>query len=506
MVEISNVTPLPGSGDQRFREPPHNFEAEQALLGAILVNNLAYNRVSDFLKPEHFADPLHGRIFEAAARLIERNQVATPVTLKPFFEREEALQQAGGAAYLARLAGAAISIIDAADYGRQIHDLFLRRQLIDVGETMVNGAFAPNIEEPATSQIEQAEKKLYDLATAGQIEGGFKPFGSALAEAVEMAESAYKREGGLTGVASGLGALDQLLGGLHKSDLIVLAGRPSMGKTALATNIAFHAAKQYREEFDADGRAQAVDGAVIGFFSLEMSAEQLATRILAEQALVSSEKIRRGELNAHDFNSVLARSRELQMVPLFIDDTPGLTVQALRTRARRLKRQHGLGMIVVDYLQLLQGAGRGRDTNRVQEISEITRGLKTLAKELDVPVIALSQLSRAVEQREDKRPQLADLRESGSIEQDADVVMFVFREEYYLSRSEPARRGEESDERFNDRHDAWKQRCEQSYGKAEVIVAKQRHGPTGIVRLSFEGEFTKFGNLSADDSYGSIQE
>ena len=502
MAESSNVTPLPGSGDQRFREPPHNFEAEQALLGAILVNNLAYNRVSDFLRPEHFADPLHGRIFEAAARLIERNQVATPVTLKPFFEREEALQQAGGAAYLARLAGAAISIIDAGDYGRQIHDLYLRRQLIDVGENLVNGAFAPDIEEPATSQIEQAEKKLYDLATAGQIEGGFKPFGSALAEAVEVAESAYKRDGGLTGVASGLHALDQLLGGLHRSDLIVLAGRPAMGKTALATNIAFYAAKQYREEFDENGRAQAVDGAVIGFFSLEMSAEQLATRILAEQAQVSSEKIRRGELNAHDFNNVLARSRELQMVPLFIDDTPGLTVQALRTRARRLKRQHGLGMIVVDYLQLLQGAGRSRDTNRVQEISEITRGLKTLAKELDVPVIALSQLSRAVEQREDKRPQLADLRESGSIEQDADVVMFVYRDEYYVVREEPKERDNESREHFNDRFDRWKKRGDDAAGKAEVIVAKQRHGPTGTIKLSFEGAITKFGNLVVDDGYG----
>ncbi|HKU94072.1 MAG TPA: replicative DNA helicase [Vineibacter sp.] len=498
----SNVTRLPHAGDDvHLREPPHNFQVEQALLGAILVNNLAYNRVSDFLRAEHFADPLHGRIFDTAARMIERSQVVDYKTLRTFFENDETLVAAGRQNYLAELAAAAISIIDAGDYGRQIHDLFLRRQLIDVGETMVNDAFVRDIEAPALMQIEVAEKKLYELASVGQTEGGFRPFKMAITEAVEQAESAYKRVSGLTGVATGLHALDHLLGGLHHSDLIILAGRPSMGKTALATNMAFHAARNYREEFDENNQPKVAEGAVVGFFSLEMSAEQLATRILAERAEVSSEKIRRGEMNARDFDQVLACSRELEMMPLFIDDTPGLTVQALRTRARRLKRQHGLGLLVIDYLQLLQGASRGRDANRVQEISEITRGLKMLAKELDVPVIALSQLSRAVEQREDKRPQLADLRESGSIEQDADVVMFVYREEYYLTRAEPARRPEESDERFNERHDQWKQRCEQAYGKAEAIVAKQRHGPTGIVRLRFEGAITKFDNLPADDSH-----
>ncbi len=497
------TSPATGGDETRFREPPHNFEAEQALLGAVLVNNLAYNRISDFLRPEHFADPLHGRIFEAMARLIERNQVVSPVTLKVYFETDETLTRQGGVAYIVKLAAAAVSIIDVTDYGRQIHDLHLRRQLIDLGETVVVNAYKNEVDEPATSQIEMTEKRLYDLASTGQIEGGFRPFKAALTEAIVAAESAYKRDGGLTGVASGLNALDQLMGGMHRSDLIILAGRPSMGKTALATNIAFHAARHYREEFDENRKAKAVDGAVVGFFSLEMSAEQLATRILSEQAGVGSEKIRRGEMNAHDFDSVLARSRELESVPMFIDDTPGLTVQALRTRARRLKRQHHLGLLVVDYLQLLQGSSRNRDANRVQEISEITRGLKTLAKELDVPVIALSQLSRAVEQREDKRPQLSDLRESGSIEQDADVVMFVYREEYYLTRGEPSRRPDESEERFNERHDQWKQRCEQAYGKAEVIVAKQRHGPTGIVRLKFDGHITRFDNLAAEDSYGS---
>jgi replicative DNA helicase len=499
LKEPTNVTRLPGADDVRLREPPHNFEAEQALLGAILINNAAYQRVAEFLRLEHFADPLHGKIYDSLSRLIERGQVVSAITLKTYFEQDEDMKTAGGAAYLARLAAASVHVIDAGAFGRTVHDLYLRRQLIDLGEGVVNGAFAGDVEETALTQIETAEKKLYDLASSGQTEGGFKPFRTALTEATVAAEAAYHRVGQLTGVASGLFQLDQLLGGLHKSDLIILAGRPSMGKTALATNIAFHAAKAYREEHGTDGRPKAVDGAVVGFFSLEMSSEQLATRILAEQATVPSEKIRKGELISSDFDKVLSISHELEHLNLFIDDTPALSIAALRTRARRLKRTHGLGLLVVDYLQLLTPSGKSRQENRVQEVSEITRGLKTLAKELDVPVLALSQLSRAVEQREDKRPQLADLRESGSIEQDADVVMFVYREEYYLTRSEPTRRAEESDQRFNERHDGWKQRCEDTYGKAEVIVAKQRHGPTGVVRLSFDGSITKFDNLPADE-------
>jgi replicative DNA helicase len=491
-----------GADDPRLREPPHDFEVEQALLGAVLLNNAAYNRVSDFLQPEHFADPLHGRIWDAIARMIERQMLASANTLKALFEQDEVLVEKGGHNYLGRLVAAAVSIVDAGDYGRIIHDLYLRRQLIELGTETVNAAYKHDLDDPAITQIETAEKRLYDLASSGQIEGGFKSFAGALRGAVDMAEAAYKRDGKLTGVASGLFMLDQLLGGLHRSDLLILAGRPAMGKTALATNIAFHAAQHYREEHDSLGRPAPVDGAVVGFFSLEMSSEQLATRILAEQSGVSSEHIRRGEMSAGDFDSVLGTAHRLEQIPMFIDDTPALTVAALRTRARRLQRQHGLGLIVVDYLQLLQGSGKRSQDSRVQEVSEITRGLKTLAKELDVPVLALSQLSRAVEQREDKRPQLADLRESGSIEQDADVVMFVFREEYYLTRAEPTRRPEESDERFNERHEGWKQRCEQSYGQAEVIVAKQRHGPTGSVRLSFDGAITKFGNLTSEDSTG----
>jgi replicative DNA helicase len=496
--ETSNVTRLPGAEDIRLREPPHNFEAEQALLGAILINNNAYQRVAEFLRPEHFADPLHGKLFDSLSKLIERGQLVSAVTLKTYVENDEDLKAAGGPAYLARLAAASVHVIDAADFGRNVHDLFLRRQLIDVGEGMVNSAFSPDVEEMALDQIEIAEKKLYDLASSGQIEGGFKAFRTALAEATMAAEAAYHRAGQLTGVATGLFQLDQLLGGMHKSDLIILAGRPAMGKSSLATNIGFNAAKAYREERGEDGRPKVADGAVVGFFSLEMSAEQLATRMVSEQAEIPSEKIRKGELISADFDKVLSVSHDLEHLNFFIDDTPALSIAALRTRARRLKRTHGLGLLIVDYLQLLAPSGKSRQENRVQEVSEITRGLKTLAKELDVPVLALSQLSRAVEQREDKRPQLADLRESGSIEQDADVVMFIYRDEYYLMREEPKRRTDESDQRFNERHDAWRQRCELQYGKAEVIVAKQRHGPTGIVRLAFEGQFTKFGNLPAD--------
>ena len=502
MKESSNVTRLPGAEDIRLREPPHNFEAEQALLGAILINNAAYQRVAEFLRPEHFADPLHGKLYDSLARLIERGQVVSAVTLKTYVEQDEDMKAVGGAAYLARLAAASVHVIDAAAFGRTVHDLYLRRQLIDIGETVVNGAFSSDVEETALAQIEVAEKKLYDLASTGQTEGGFRPFRAALAESMVAAEAAYHRAGQLTGVATGLFQLDQLLGGLHKSDLVILAGRPSMGKSSLATNIGFNAAKAYREDI-VDGAPRVVDGAVVGFFSLEMSAEQLATRMISEQAAIPSEKIRKGELISSDFDRVLSVSHELEHLNFFIDDTPALSIAALRTRARRLKRTHGLGLLIVDYLQLLAPSGKARQENRVQEVSEITRGLKTLAKELDIPVLALSQLSRAVEQREDKRPQLADLRESGSIEQDADVVMFIYRDEYYLMREEPKRRTDESDQRFNERHDAWKQRCEQMYGKAEVIVAKQRHGPTGIVRLAFEGQFTKFDNLPADDEHAA---
>jgi replicative DNA helicase len=502
---MADPVPFPtsaGAADtgHAFRTPPHNLEAEQALLGAVLLNNRAFEKVSEFLRAEHFAEPAHGRIFAACGKLIERGQIANPVTLKTYFEQDGALAEIGGTAYLAQLANAVVSIINAEDYGKLIHDLHLRRELIAMGEDLVNDAFEPDIDRTAMDQIGAAEAKLYELATTGQTEGGFESFRNVLVGAVQAAEQAHKRQGKLSGVPTGLIDMDKKLGGLHESDLIILAGRPSMGKTSLATNIAFNAAAAYKEETDTLGRKKAVDGAVVAFFSLEMSAEQLATRILAEQAEIPSHKIRQGELSNEEFDRLVVAAQELHRLPLFIDDTPALSISAVRTRSRRLQRQHGLNLIVLDYLQLLRGSGATSE-NRVQEISEITRGLKALAKELDVPVIALSQLSRAVEQREDKRPQLADLRESGSIEQDADVVMFVFREQYYLERAEPGQRPEESQEKFNERHAKWQERCEQVWNTAEVIIAKQRHGPVGTVRLSFQGEYTKFGNLMTDDHY-----
>jgi len=493
----SNVTPL-REGDASYRTPPANIEAEQALLGAILVNNAAYHRVSEFLKPSHFAEGVHGRIFAAIAKLMERGQLANPVTLKNLFDQDGALAEIGGAQYLVRLGASAVTIINAEDYGRTIHDLYLRRQLIEIGGDVVNDAFEHDLDRRATQQIETAEKRLFDLAETGQYEGGFRPFSNALSSAILQAEAAFKRSGKTTGVSTGFLDLDKLLGGLHPSDLVVLAGRPSMGKTALATNIGFNAARAYRPAKAPDGRVIAEDGAVVGFFSLEMSAEQLATRILSEESGVPSNNIRKGEVSHQDFDRFVQASQRLTAVPFFVDDTPALTIAGLRTRARRLLRQQGLGLVVVDYLQLLRGNDEGAE-NRVQEISEITRGLKALAKELNVPVLALSQLSRAVEAREDKRPMLSDLRESGSIEQDADVVMFVFREEYYLSRGEPMRRPEENDERYNMRYEDWKQRLEQVHGTAEILVAKQRHGPIGKVTLRFAHDTTRFENFISGD-------
>ncbi|GHD49720.1 replicative DNA helicase [Thalassobaculum fulvum] len=488
----SRVALFPGVEPVAHREPPHNLEAEQALLGAILVNNRAYERVSEFLAAEHFADPVNGRIFEACGRLIDRGQIATPVTLKGLFDQDEALKEVGGAAYLVRLAASVVTVINAEDYGREIHDCFLRRQLIEIGETIVNDAFARDLDTPATDQIGKAEAHLFNLAENGQSEGGFTEFKVALSESVAMAEAAFRREGGLAGLSTGLLDLDNLLGGLHNSDLLILAARPAMGKTSLATNIAFNVAT-------ANLRDPSLPRQPVAFFSLEMSSEQLATRILAERTGIPSEKLRRGQLIDDDFGLLVQASQDLERTPIYIDDTPAIPVSTLRTRARRLKRQHGLAMIVVDYLQLMRPSPGMRIDNRVQEISMISQGLKAIAKELDVPVIALSQLSRAVEQREDKRPVLADLRESGSIEQDADVVMFIFREEYYLQKAEPVQRADESPEKFHDRHEQWLERCEKAYGKAEVIISKQRHGPTGTVTLHFEGATTKFSNYVSED-------
>ena len=483
--------------DLPFRVAPHNIQAEQELIGAILINNEAGDRVSQFLEAPHFFDPLHGRIYDTILQLIHAGKQATPVTLKSFFETEEPLGALTIPQYLGRLAANATSIINVADYGRTVYELSMRRNLIHIGEDMVNVAYDSPIEAPPDRQIEEAEQRLYNLAEQGKYGSGFQKFSSAITDAIEMANNAYLRDGGLSGLATKLTDLDQKMGGLQSSDLIILAGRPSMGKTALATNIAFNIARAHRTESEANGTQKTVDGAVVAFFSLEMSAEQLATRIISEQAEIPSEKIRRGMIDENDFRKLVNISQELNDLPLYIDQTGGISIAQLAARARRLKRQKNIGLIIVDYLQLLSGSKRTSE-GRVQEVSEITTSLKALAKELNVPIIALSQLSRQVENREDKRPQLSDLRESGSIEQDADVVMFVYREEYYISRSQP------SETKVEDMV-KWQDEMAQVEGKAEVIIGKQRHGPTGTVKLAFNGHFTRFSDLAQADHLPYIQ-
>ncbi|MCR9255164.1 MAG: replicative DNA helicase [Alphaproteobacteria bacterium] len=488
MTDISNVTPL------RHDETPASIATEQALLGALLSHNPVFEQIGSFLKAEHFEDPVNGAIFAAIQRLIDRGQAANMLTLRDILKSQPVIKDNGVEIerYLADLEGGVLTVVGAKDYARTIYDYYLRRQLVSLGHDIVADAREVTLDANAETLIEKAEGQLFNLAETGDTERGFKTFSQAIIESVNMVEAAYKRDGRLAGVPTGLIDIDKLLGGFHNSDLLILAGRPSMGKTALATNIAFNAAKT-RLDQDDDRTFH------VAFFSLEMSAEQLATRILSEQSKLPSEKIRRGEISEADFEQLALAAQQIERLPIFIDDTPAISVSALRTRARRLKRQHGLDMIVVDYLQLLSGTAGQRAENRVNEISDITRSLKAIAKELNIPVLALSQLSRQVEQREDKRPQLSDLRESGSIEQDADVVMFVFREEYYLTRAEPGRKPEENEEKFLERHRGWQERCEEAHGKAEVIVGKQRHGPTGKVTLLFDGNTTRFDNFLPDD-------
>jgi replicative DNA helicase len=487
----SAFPPVDAPETESFRAAPHNIDAEQALLGAILVNNETQDRVSTFLRAEHFYDPLHASIYETAGKLIAAGKQATPVTLRTFFETAEPIDQnLTVPQYLGRLAANATTIINAVEYARTIYDLAIRRQLILIGEDLVNVAYDSPIDNPPDAQIQEAETRLFSLAETGKYGQGFLSFEKALTNAIEMANNAYQRQGGLSGISTGLRDLDARMGGLQSSDLIILAGRPSMGKTSLATNIAYNIAKAYRTEEQPDGTIKTMDGGVVGFFSLEMSAEQLATRILAEQAEISSSKIRRGEITEDEFKRLVLASQEMARCPLYIDQTGGITIAQLAARARKLKRQKGLDVLVIDYLQLLSGSAGRASQGRVQEITEITTGLKALAKELAVPVIALSQLSRQVETREDKRPQLSDLRESGSIEQDADVVMFVFREEYYVERAKPS----EGTAEFQ----TWMEKMQQVTGKAEVIIGKQRHGPVGAVTLAFEGSFTRFSDLAHD--------
>ncbi len=494
-IPIVQDNDQPDNEDISYKEIPHNLEAEQALLGAILVNNDTLEKVQDFLLPEHFANAAHNKIYEASQIMIEKGQLVTPVTLKPFFEKDQLLEEVGGAKYLSKLAASAITIINAVDYGLLIYDLAIRRNLIDLGTDIVTKAYEFDVEETSKEQIEEAEKQLYSMAENGVSEGGFKNFKTSAITAVNVIGAALHRKGDLAGITTGFESINRKIGGLHKSDLLIIAGRPAMGKTALATNIAFNAAKAYKHDKDLGVPLEENKGAVVGFFSLEMSSDQLASRILAEQAGLSSQNMRQGKLNQDQFNNLSRVAIELEELPLFIDDTPGLTIGALRTRARRLQRQHGLGLVIVDYLQLLRGTGtKGRGIeNRVQEVSEITRGLKGLAKELSIPVVALSQLSRAIESRENKRPLLSDLRESGTIEQDADMVTFVYRPEYYHDQQQPDPGTAE--------HLQWQAEGEKLFGMAEFIIGKQRHGPTGIIELKFEAEITKFSDLPVSDDY-----
>mgnify|MGYP002714156678 FL=1 len=464
----SNVHKLaPDAASPAYRSAPHNIEAEQGLLGAILVNNDAFYRVSDFLEPKHFFEPLHQTIYETASSLIRMGKVATPVTLKTFLPADTDIGGMTISQYLARLAAEATTIINAQDYGRTVYDLSLRRNLIQIGEEIVNVAYDAPVDFAPRAQIEDAERQLYSLAETGRYDGGFQRFSQALTIAVDMAAKAFQRDGKLSGISTGLRDLDARMGGLQPSDLIVLAGRPGMGKTSLATNIAYNIAKAYQGEVQPDGTTKAIHGGCVGFFSCEMSGEQLATRILAERTGIPSSHIRRGGISELDFEKIRDCSIELQSLPFYVDETGGLSISQLTARARRLKRQKGLDLIVIDYIQLLQGSGKKGNDNRVQEITEITTNLKALAKELNVPVIALSQLSRQVENRDDKRPQLSDLRESGSLEQDADVVILLHREDVYDKESPRA-------------------------GEADIIVAKHRNGPTRTVPVVFQGHYSRF--------------
>ncbi len=470
-----------------YRQAPSNIDAEQALLGALLINNEALQHIGDQLRSEHFYEPLHGRIFEAIQKFNNKGLIANPVTLRHYFDQDEALADIGGGTYLAKLAAASVTVINISDYSSMIYDLALKRQLIAIGEDVVNNAYTHQVDIPATSQIEEAEQKLFNMSIEGSGDRGFRPIRHAVIKAIEQTDHALKHQNHLVGITTGLQDLDKMLGGLKRSDLLILAGRPSMGKTALAVNMAYNAGLSLFKKAKSDG-ISAKEAGSIGFFSLEMSAEQLSTRMLSSASKLNSYGILNGKITAEEFSHLVRVSNEMSQMPFFIDDTPALSIAALRTRARRLHRMHNLKVLVVDYLQLVRGSSASSQNNRVQEISEITQGLKAIAKELDIPVIALSQLSRAVEQRENKRPLLSDLRESGSIEQDADVVMFIFREEYYLSREQPKEGTTE--------HATWMADMDKAMNVAEVIVAKHRQGAIGDVKLRFDASLTQFDNLA----------
>lgn len=465
---------------------PHSIEAEQQLLGGILNNNDLFYSLEDKIDPEHFYDPIHARIFDVISTRIKDGKLASAVTVNTFLTEDQGLKELGGSAYLAQLMAGSIASSAIKDYSKLVYDLAVRRELIVLGQEISSRAQSIKVDEQPEEQIILAEQNLYKIGDSGKSETGFKSFLKALGEAVQVANAAHHRDGNLAGISTGFIDLDKKMGGLHSSDLIILAGRPSMGKTSLATNIAFNIAKSFQKRDNPDGSSETLDGGIVGFYSLEMSAEQLAARILSETAEIPSEQIRRGDMTENEFRRFVEAAKSIESSPLYIDDTPALTIAQLASRARRLKRTNGLDALIIDYLQLVR-APSSRES-RVNEISEITQGLKAIAKELNIPVIALSQLSRQVENREDKRPQLADLRESGSIEQDADVVLFVYREEYYKEREKPS-------DHDLEKMAVWQEEMDRLHGRAELILGKQRHGPIGTVELSFEGKFTRFGNL-----------
>ena len=468
---------------------PQNIEAEQSLIGSILFDNKVMEDLPTNFASRHFFDPLHSSIFEACISLTDNGRLADPVTLKGYLKDDVSLRDIDIKQYLSDLREGTVSLSKAKFYADEIRNCYVRRSLIRIGDDLIDRSINPSIEISPDQEISNTEEQLYNLAEKDQVNSGPIDFKTILGKATNQINEAYQRKGSLSGVDTGFSGLNRQLGGLNKSDLLVLAGRPAMGKTALATNIGFNAAKTSKIE----------NNQSILIFSLEMSAEQLAQRILAEQSTIDSHKLRNGDISEKEFSDLVSTQNEIMNLPFFIDDTPAISVGQIASRARRLKRTNGLALIIIDYIQLIQGTKASEAQGRVQEVSSITRGLKSLAKELDVPILALSQLSRAVEQREDKRPILADLRESGSIEQDADVVMFVYREEYYLDKSEPTQRDNENQESFNERFLRWQDRRNLAEGKAEIIISKQRHGPTGIIQVQFEAKYTRFMDLVQDD-------
>lgn len=461
-----------------------NIEAEQSVLGTIIVNNNYLNRVIEFLQAHHFYEPAHQKIYQQIYDNVEKtNIVANQVTLKQFFDSDEALNSFGGSSYLSTLLSSASSIIDIADYGRIIHDLALKRELVMIGEDIVCDANKSNIKSSASELIENAESKLFNLAEGNIGKSDFQNISHSIKVTLDKTLIAKDRDSSISGVSTGLVDLDKILGGMQESDLIILAGRPSMGKTALGINLAVNSCKFLNQSMTNKDEQKAV-----GFFSLEMSSDQLSARILSMECSINATKFRSGKLNDAEWEAIAMRSAEISKLPFFIDDTPALSISAIRTRVRRMVRKHNLSFLIIDYLQLIRGVSARSGDSRVQEVSEITQGLKAIAKEFNIPVMALSQLSRAVEQREDKRPQLSDLRESGSIEQDADVVAFIYRDSYYLERKRPP-------EEEKDKFEQWSKRMQEVLHKTEVIIAKQRNGPVGSIDLYFDAEFTRFGNL-----------